>query len=72
MKSPIFANQDLYVEAIGRELDDADIVVDTNMSFNESYQRLIGNIGIDMLDTLCHGEIESFLEVLADEISYEK
>ncbi|MDN3686144.1 replication initiation factor domain-containing protein, partial [Vibrio sinaloensis] len=51
---------------------DADVTIDTGVSFNECYQRLIGNIGIDMLDTLCHGEIESFLEVLTDEISYEQ
>ncbi|WP_317627962.1 replication initiation factor domain-containing protein [Vibrio sinaloensis] len=72
IESEDFANKDLYMAALEKELIDADVTIDTDVSFNECYQRLIGNIGIDMLDTLCHGEIESFLEVLTDEISYEK
>lgn len=67
-----FANKDLYFAALDKALIDADVMIDTEVSFNEAYQRLIRNIGIDMLDTLCHGEIESFLEVLENEISYEK
>lgn len=67
-----FANKDLYFAALDKALIDADVTIDTEVSFNEAYQRLISNIGIDMLDTLCHGEIESFLEVLENEISYEK
>ncbi|GAL13885.1 RstA phage-related replication protein [Vibrio astriarenae] len=45
-------------------------MVDKDQSFNDCYQHLIANIGIDMLDTLCHGEIESFLEVLNHELTY--
>nr|WP_204244004.1 replication initiation factor domain-containing protein [Vibrio galatheae] len=67
-----YANKDLYFASLDKALVDADVRIDSDVSFNECYQNLIGNIGIDMLDTLCHGEIESFLEVLADEISYEK
>ncbi|MCG9583711.1 replication initiation factor domain-containing protein [Vibrio tubiashii] len=72
IESEDFANKDLYFAALDKELINADVRIDTDVSFNECYQRLISNIGIDMLDTLCHGEIESFLEVLADEISYEQ
>ncbi|WP_338116256.1 replication initiation factor domain-containing protein [Vibrio brasiliensis] len=72
VESENFANRDLYFAALDKALIESDVTIDTDVSFNESYQRLISNIGIDMLDTLCHGEIESFLEVLADEISYEQ
>ncbi|NVJ57998.1 MAG: replication initiation factor domain-containing protein [Vibrionaceae bacterium] len=72
VESEDFANRDLYFAALDKALVDADVTIDTDVSFNECYQRLISNIGIDMLDTLCHGEIESFLEVLTDEISYEQ
>ncbi|WP_253816094.1 replication initiation factor domain-containing protein [Vibrio coralliilyticus] len=72
VESNNFANRDLYFAAIDKELVDADLVVNTDVSFNECYQHLISNIGIDMLDTLCHGEVESFLELLENEISYEK
>ncbi len=72
VESEEFANRDLYEAALDKALIDADVTVDTDVSFNECYQRLISNLGIDMLDTLCHGEIESFLEVLTDEISYEQ
>ncbi|WP_456295635.1 replication initiation factor domain-containing protein [Vibrio sp. AK197] len=66
-----FANADFYFEALDRELANADIQITTDKSFNDCYQELIANIGIDMLDVLCHGEIESFLELLNDEISVE-
>ncbi len=71
IESEEFANKDLFFAALDKELVDADVKIDTDVSFNECYQRLISNIGIDMLDTLCHGEIESFLEILDQEISYE-
>ena len=66
-----FANADFYFEALERELANADIEITTDKSFNDCYQQLISNIGIDMLDVLCHGEIESFLELLNDEITVE-
>ncbi|MDA0148338.1 replication initiation factor domain-containing protein [Vibrio sp. LaRot3] len=64
-----FANRDLYYAALDKELRDADVCIATGMSFNDCYQHLIANIGIDMLDVLCHGEIESFLELLNTEIT---
>ncbi|WP_045414131.1 replication initiation factor domain-containing protein [Vibrio owensii] len=70
-ESTEFANRDLYYAAADKELQNADLVVDTSKSFKECYDSLIANIGIDMLDVLCHGEIESFLEVLQNEISYD-
>jgi len=72
VESENFANRDLYFASLDKALVDADVVIDANASFTECYQNLISNIGIDMLDTLCHGEIESFLEVLEHEISYEQ
>ncbi len=64
-----YANRDLYFESLNKALIDADVEIATDMSFNDCYQHLISNIGIDMLDTLCHGEVESFLEMLNDEIT---
>ncbi len=66
-----FANSDLYFAAADKELKDADLYIATDKTFKECYDNLISNIGIDMLDVLCHGEVESFLEVLQNEISFE-
>ncbi|BDU37172.1 replication initiation factor domain-containing protein [Vibrio nigripulchritudo] len=66
-----YANKDLYFEALNDELAKADIHIDESKSFNDCYNELIYNIGIDMLDVLCHGEIESFLELLNTEITFE-
>ncbi|MGR5267711.1 replication initiation factor domain-containing protein [Vibrio astriarenae] len=66
-----FLCSDHYQFAVGKYLTDVDLVVNQDLSFNDCYQHLIANIGIDMLDTLCHGEIESFLEVLNHEITYQ-
>lgn len=64
-----YANADFYFQALERELAKSDIHIASDKSFNDCYQELILNIGIDMLDVLCHGEIESFLELLNDEIT---
>ena len=63
-----FANSDLYFAAADKELKDAELEIATDKTFKECYDNLISNIGIDMLDVLCHGEIESFLEVLQNEM----
>ncbi len=62
-------NSDAYFESLDKALIDAEVEIATDMSFNDCYQHLISNIGIDMLDVLCHGEIESFLELLNTEIT---
>ena len=41
VESENFANRDLYFAAIDKELVDADLVVNTDVSFNECYQHLI-------------------------------
>ncbi|MBF9000489.1 replication initiation factor domain-containing protein [Vibrio nitrifigilis] len=66
-----YANKDLYFSALNNALCDADLYIESDTSFHDSYQQLISNIGIDMLDVLCHGELESFLELLQEEISYD-
>ncbi|GIA25813.1 replication initiation factor family protein [Vibrio cholerae] len=65
-----FANKDLYFKFLQDTLDKAELEIAYNTSFDECYQLLISNLGIDMLDVLCHGEVESFLELLNQEISY--
>lgn len=70
VESEDFANRDLYFSALDRELVNADIQIAEDKNFDECYQSLIANIGIDMLDVLCHGEIESFLDVLNNEITF--
>ncbi|MBG0757605.1 replication initiation factor domain-containing protein [Vibrio cidicii] len=65
-----YANRDLYFDALANELCNAEMEIATDKSFQQCYEELIVNLGVDMLDTLCHGEIESFLELLNDEISY--
>ncbi|WP_089138192.1 replication initiation factor domain-containing protein [Vibrio rumoiensis] len=64
-----FANKDLYFSALDKELVNAELEIHSDVSFNDCYQDLISNIGIDMLDVLCHGEIENFLDILNHEIS---
>ncbi|MCY9803351.1 replication initiation factor domain-containing protein [Vibrio scophthalmi] len=71
VESENFANRDLYFASLDKALIDADIKIAKGLSFNDCYQHLIANIGIDMLDVLCHGEIESFLELLNTEITVE-
>ncbi|RJX72802.1 replication protein [Vibrio sinensis] len=70
VESENFANRDLYFAALDKELSNADIEITQDVGFSECYQRLISNIGIDMLDVLCHGEVESFLELLNTEITH--
>ncbi|AXQ65973.1 MAG: putative replication protein [Inoviridae sp.] len=65
-----YANRDLYFASLDKKLADCDIEIAQDCSFKECYDQLISNIGIDMLDTLCHYEIESFVELLNDEITY--
>lgn len=65
-----FANKDLYFKFLQDTLNNAELEIAYNTSFDECYQLLISNLGIDMLDVLCHGEVESFLELLNQEISY--
>ncbi|WP_242007108.1 replication initiation factor domain-containing protein [Vibrio cincinnatiensis] len=65
-----FANRDLYLSSLDKKLSECDMQIASDCSFNDCYQLLISNIGIDMLDVLCHGEIESFVELLNDEITY--
>ncbi|MBY8069948.1 replication protein, partial [Vibrio fluvialis] len=71
VESENYANKDLYFEALADQLQDADLHIAQDKSFNDCYQELIANLGIDMLDVLCHGEVESFLELLQHELSYD-
>ncbi|RMZ65987.1 replication initiation factor domain-containing protein [Vibrio anguillarum] len=65
-----FANRDLYYASLDKKLVECDMEIATDCTFNECYQQLISNIGIDMLDVLCHFEVESFVELLNEEITY--
>ncbi|NOI63431.1 replication protein [Vibrio aestuarianus] len=65
-----YSNRDLYYASLDKKLADCDLEIASDCSFNECYQQLISNIGIDMLDVLCHGEVESFVDLLNDEITY--
>ncbi|WP_050933017.1 hypothetical protein [Vibrio harveyi] len=48
-ESSEFANRDLYYAAADKELQNADLIVDTSKSFKECYDSLIANIGIEKL-----------------------
>ncbi|MBF4370988.1 replication protein, partial [Vibrio anguillarum] len=52
-----FANRDLYYASLDKKLVECDMEIATDCTFNECYQQLISNIGIDMLDVLCHFEV---------------
>lgn len=66
-----FVNSDLYFEALDQILADANFDSSEAVSFNECYQSLIVNLGIDMLDCLCHAQVEEFISLLNEELTFE-
>lgn len=64
-----YLTRSAFETAAMNALDDADFELSDCATFNQTYIELIQNIGIDMLDCLCHGEINAFMELLNTEIT---
>lgn len=64
-----FHSRQAYLDVVNDALKDAELTLSHAETFNQCYAELIQDIGIDMLDCLCHGEIVAFLELLNDEIT---
>ena len=58
-----------YEAALTESLDNSKMVI-AEGNFSSCYQDLIGNIGIDMLDSLCHAQVEQFIALLNIEITH--
>lgn len=58
-----------YLDVVNDALDDAELTLSDAETFNQCYAELIQDIGMDMLDCLCHGEITEFLDLLNNDIT---